>query len=114
MRGLGMFLLVVGAICACIVHPYLGIALVIVGLLFVIAGGGEKKPIQVVPSHICAGCGNPVEPTANLCPTCHMALTPSLGPLAPKREARSWDGKGYCPDCGRDTGHMLACPRYGK
>jgi hypothetical protein len=32
----------------------------------------------------------------------------------PRREPKEWDGKGYCPDCGRDTGHMLACPRYGK
>jgi hypothetical protein len=33
---------------------------------------------------------------------------------AEAEEATGWDGKGHCPDCGRDTGHMLACPRYGK
>jgi hypothetical protein len=114
MRSIGIFLLVIGLVCACIVNIYLGIGLAILGLLFIIPGGGEEKPIRVAPSHICGGCGNPVEPTANLCPTCHITLTPSLGPLAPKREPKEWDGKGYCPDCGRDKGHTLTCPRHRK
>jgi hypothetical protein len=108
MRGFGVFLLVIGAICACVVHPYLGIGIAILGGILIIAGGGSQT---AEPVFTCPHCGNPVAPTANLCLTCHGAITPSQGPLAPKKE---WDGKGYCPKCGRDKGHILHCPYFGK
>lgn len=80
MKGLGILLVLSGGVAVIFINWIVGVALIVIGLLMMIAGGTSDKPVARA---ICPHCGNPVVRTANICPTCQGALIPREGPLAP-------------------------------
>lgn len=64
-------------------HPFgvLPFALFIIGLAVAILASGLLGGVIIIvafildrPRHVCSACGNRVEPSSLLCPTCHTQL----------------------------------------
>ena len=89
MKSLGALLIVLGVLAALFISTLLGLAMVAVGLLCLLIKSSEAKK----SASICPKCGNPVAPTAVICPTCRAELLATAGPLAPTGPPR-------CPKCG--------------
>lgn len=114
MKTLGGLLVVIGILVALFGPLLYGVLIIIAGALCVLAGGHTEEP-----KFTCPHCGNPVAPTANLCPTCHGVITPSQGPLAPHPAAKAvgqYVGRRMvCRTCGRTGGlHTPACTETGN